>query len=193
MLSGALAYRTPAKLPHRVENAMGSKGKSDISNFAIRAFLQKVGTAYDTARQLEPFKPTARQWNQVLDFFDESCCYCGSVLKKDATTKDHLIPLNKESLGLHAWGNVVPCCRECNAVKHNENWGTFLRSRSGRKYDVRLRRIRAFQRKYRYSPRLNIQTIASNLYQDVGEVAMTLVELRFKQAAKEIARITKVR
>lgn len=168
---------------------MGSKGKSDISNFAIRAFLQKVGEAYDTARKFEPFKPTTRQWKEVLSFFGNKCCYCNARLMPNDTTKDHLIPLNKESLGLHAWGNVVPCCGNCNRQKHSQNWNSFLKMRSGTTYTQRKKVIQAFQRKYRYDPDLNIQTIAANLYEDVGEVAMTLVGLRFRQAEREIAKI----
>ncbi len=79
-----------------------AKGKSDISNSAIRMFLQKVGEAYDQYRGLQPFKLTTTQWAEVLDFFDSKCCYCDeSVLPKSAV-KDHLIPINKDSLGLHS-------------------------------------------------------------------------------------------
>jgi hypothetical protein len=175
---------------------MGSKGKSDISNFAIRAFLQKVGEAYDTARKFEPFKPTIIQWKETLFFFENKCCYCNAILKPNDTTKDHLIPLNKESLGLHAWGNVVPCCGYCNRQKHSQNWNSFLRIRSNTTtYNGRKKKIRAFQRKYHYDPNLqqhtNLRTIAANLYEDVGEVSMTLIGLRYKQAEKEIAKITR--
>lgn len=158
---------------------MGSKGKSDISNDAIRVFLQKVGEAYDTARGLRPFKPTRKQWKEVFLFFEKKCCYCNRRLKSvENATKDHLIPINKQSLGLHAWGNVVPCCERCDKQKHNQPWDTFLRSSAKTRYTNRRKRIQAFQRKYRYDPMLNIRTIATNLYEDVGKVAMTLVELR---------------
>ncbi len=170
-----------------------AKGKADISNFAIRVFLQKVGHAYDTARKFEPFKPTTRQWNEVLSFFKDRCCYCGTKLTPSDSTKDHLIPLNKVSLGLHAWGNVVPCCGKCNRQKHNRDWRKFLGTFSGAGNNDRRSRIRKFQRAYRYDPNLNISTIAGNLYEDVGEVAMTLIELRFKQAQREIAEITSLR
>ena len=42
--------------------------------------------------------------------------------------------------------------------------------------------ILAFQKKYKYNPNLKLEDIANNLYQDVGEVAAALINLRLKQA-----------
>ena len=164
------------------------KGKSDIANFALRAFLGKVGHRYDELRGLEPFKPTKRQWSEVLAFFDGACCFCGVVLVGANTARDHLVPLNKKSLGLHAWGNIVPSCLECNKQKHFGHWEEFLAAHGADEATgSRIKRIRAFQEKYRYEPDLRLQAIADNLYEDVGTVAMTLVELRFKQAETALA------
>jgi hypothetical protein len=35
---------------------------------------------------------------------------------------------------------------------------------------------------YEYRPSSQLESVAGNLYEDVGEVAMTLINLRFKQA-----------
>ena len=35
---------------------------------------------------------------------------------------------------------------------------------------------------YGYEPNVELASVAGNLYEDVGEVAMTLINLRFKQA-----------
>ncbi len=167
-----------------------SKGKSDISNFAIRVFLQKVGSAYDVSRGREPFKPTTQQWKEVTSFFQNKCCYCLKELAVQNSTKDHLIPLNKESLGLHAWGNVVPCCAECNRAKHNKGWLAYLESICNKKdLEIRRTKIEDFLSYYKYMPDLNLHAIANNLYEDVGEVAMTLIDLRFKQATEIISTI----
>jgi len=169
-----------------------SKGRADISNFAIRAFLTKVGKAYDELRGLPPFRGTRRQWEEIEGFFDGCCCYCGKRLRDGQAAKDHLIPLNKANLGLHAWGNVVPSCRECNAGKHFRPWQDFLEEVApGGERRRRAARIRAFLTRYNYDPTLNLSSIAKNLYEDVGAVAMTLIDLRYKQA--EAAIVTTLR
>lgn len=98
--------------------------------------------------------------------------------------------MNKASLGLHAWGNVVPCCRECNNKKQQRPWKTFIEKVSS-PGDLRIRtdRINSFVREMGYDPNLNLHSVADNLYEDVGEVAMTLVNLRYKQAEEEIRRL----
>jgi HNH endonuclease len=165
------------------------RSQSDLSNTAIRIFLQDVGSFYDTERGLEPFKPTIRQKQEVLAFFDGCCAYCGILLDEDLSTLDHLIPLNRTALGLHAWGNLVACCRHCNKEKHFKNWLEFLGAKAGDHFEARRDRIITFVDHYRYKPELGLHTIAQNLYQDVGEVSMTLLRLRFRQAQETIRAI----
>ena len=98
--------------------------------------------------------------------------------------------MSNDPLGLHAWGNGVPCCRNCNAQKHYKKWETHLEQIcTPVEYDRRAAIIKAFLGKYKYEPNLELEVIASNLYQDVGAVAMTLIDLRFKQAETVINRI----
>ncbi len=54
-------------------------------------------------------------------------------------------------------------------------------------YRTRVARITKFQKKYKYNPNLQLQDIAENLYQDVGEVSLVLINLRLKQAESIIA------
>jgi len=166
------------------------RSQSDLSNTAIRIFLQNVGSFYDTERGFEPFKPNVKQKLQVYEFFDSRCAYCGVLLDKDLSTLDHLIPLNRTALGLHAWGNVVACCRHCNKDKHFKDWQDFLIIKAGRQAKSRRDRIVAFVEYYKYRPELGLHAIAQNLYEDVGEVGMTLLRLRFKQAQEVIRAIT---
>lgn len=166
------------------------RSQSDLSNTAIRIFLQNVGSFYDAERGFEPFKPNARQKQEVYAFFNSCCAYCGVPLDPDLSTLDHLIPLNRTALGLHAWGNVVACCRHCNKDKHHKNWMDFLTIKAGPKARSRRNRILAFVAHYRYKPELGLHAIAQNLYEDVGEVGMTLLRLRFRQAQEIIRNIT---
>ncbi len=161
------------------------RGKADISNTAIRIFLQNVGELYDGLREYTPYKGTLVQKQEILSFFDSRCCYCGTELTAQTLTQDHLIPMNKESLGLNAWGNVVPSCRDCNRLKHHRGWETHLAYCCAGHPKVEASRksqLTRFMRHYRYNPSLQLASVAGNLYQDVGEVAMTLINLRFKQA-----------
>jgi hypothetical protein len=167
-----------------------ARTKYDIANSAIRIFLQDVGRFYDRARGLESFVPKVSQTSELLEFFSDQCCYCGGAINKKSVSLDHLIPMNKASLGLHAWGNVVPCCKDCNNEKQQRPWEEFLQWKStGPELASRRQRIIAFVESKRYDPNLDIREYAGNLYEDVGEVAMTLIQLRYKQAEAGISRI----
>jgi hypothetical protein len=166
-----------------------ARSKSDISNSAIRIFLQDVGKFYDEARGYEPFVPKVAQKDELLDFFDHQCCFCGSPIDKKSLSQDHLIPMNKTSLGLHAWGNVVPCCSPCNNEKQQKPWLQFIQQKSKAEAPSRMKRINAFVDSKSYDPSLNLHDFADNLYEDVGEVAMTLINLRYQQAQEGIKKL----
>lgn len=167
-----------------------ARSKSDIANSAIRIFLQRVGVFYDEKRGYEKFVPTKKQKELLLKEFNSECCYCGAAINEKDISQDHLIPMNKASLGLHAWGNVVPCCQKCNNQKQQTDWMDFLGKKvSGNDFVQRRKRISDFVKKMNYQPNLHLDIHAENLYEDVGEVAMTLIGLRIKQAEEEINKI----
>jgi len=169
-----------------------ARSRSDIANSALRIFLQKVGRAYDKARGIEEYRSRKTQQEAILSFFHHTCCYCGVSLTLQSMCEDHLIPMNKKSLGLHAWGNIVPACKDCNARKHYRPWSSYLHDVCCGNQDLlvlRVDRIVAFLDYYRYDPKLKLQNIAENLYQDVGAVAMTLIDLRLKQAEQFITAV----
>lgn len=166
---------------------MAQQSKSNVSNTALRIFLQRVGSFYDQERALEVYRSQRPQKQRLLDYFNDSCCYCGVELTLETMCEDHLVPMNKDALGLHAWGNVVPACNVCNKKKHFGGWPVHLREACRGDKDLhmlRCGRIVEFLDEYRYEPKLKLKLreIAGNLYADVGAVAMTLIELRFKQA-----------
>jgi hypothetical protein len=166
-----------------------ARTKSDISNSAIRIFLQQVGKYYDEVRGLEPFGPSKKQKEALLLYFHHGCCFCGEGITVKTLSQDHLIPMNKKFLGLHAWGNVVPCCSSCNNEKHFEPWLEFLEKKAGREVGKRKALIDKFVSEKNYDPSLDLHHDAGNLYEDVGEVAMTLINLRYAQAQERIRRI----
>jgi len=163
-----------------------ARSKSDIANSAIRIFLQDVGKFYDDARGYEPFGPKVAQKDELLEYFNNQCCFCGLSIDRKSLSQDHLIPMNKTSLGLHAWGNVVPCCKDCNNEKQQRSWQEFLQEKAGANAEARRKRIEEFVSSMNYDPNLNLHDYADSLYEDIGEVAMTLIRLRYKQAEKGI-------
>lgn len=164
-----------------------ARTKSDISNSAIRIFLQKVGVFYDQERGFEKFVPNKKQKDELLEYFDYECCFCGAVITAKSLSQDHLIPMNKASLGLHAWGNVVPCCQVCNNEKQQKPWQEFIKNKAkGSILSNRIKRIHSFVAEFNYDPNLHLDEYAGNLYEDVGEVGMTLIGLRYKQAEDAI-------
>jgi len=166
-----------------------ARSKSDISNSAIRIFLQDVGKFYDEVRDLEPFVPKVGQKDELLEYFNNQCCYCSLPITRSSLSQDHLIPMNKSSLGLHAWGNVVPCCASCNNEKQQRSWQEFTQCKAGGNASDRIAKIKEFVKSKNYDPSLNLHEYAGNLYEDIGEVAMTLIKLRYKQAEEGIKQL----
>ena len=146
-----------------------ARSKSDISNSAIRIFLQDVGKFYDRERGFEPFSPNLGQKDQLLEFFGHRCCFCWTEIDRSSLSQDHLIPMNKAHLGLHAWGNVVPCCRSCNNEKQQKPWREFLNKKAGPNLaKERCQLIDTFVSKMRYDPALNLHQYADNLHHALG-------------------------
>lgn len=167
-----------------------ARSKSDISNSAIRIFLQEVGKFYDRERGYDPFTPTMKQKDQLLKYFQYRCCYCEIEITRKSISQDHLIPMNKANLGLHAWGNVVPCCGSCNNEKQQKPWQDFLISKAGKdEAENRIRILESFVLEMKYDPELDLHVYADNLYDDIGAVAMTLIDLRYRQAEDAIKKL----
>lgn len=150
------------------------RGRADIANSALRIFLQEMGGIYDDERGL----PRFRKQNSVdiAEFFGNRCCYCGTDFEEAGrVTQDHLVPMNKEALGLHAWGNVVPACPPCNSKKQGRDWREFIIERAGAEAPERHAKVKAFVAEYAYAPSLQFRDTAAQLYEEVGAVAMSLI------------------
>ena len=118
-----------------------ARTKSDISNSAIRIFLQDVGKFYGDVRGFEPFGPKVGQKDELLEFFHHQCCFCADPISRKSLSQDHLIPMNTSALGLHAWRNVVPCCKDCNTEKQQRPWKDFVLGKSPLDAAVRITTI----------------------------------------------------
>jgi hypothetical protein len=167
---------------------MVAESRFDFSNAAISIFLHEVGKFYDEARGLNSFEPTLEQTMTVLERFSFRCCFCSSPVSTSGVAWDYLIPVNKSSLGLHAWGNVVPCCESCcSARRQQQTWREFLKLRCDTTdFSARADLIESFAATTMYDLNLNLHVFADTLYEDIGAVVMTLLQLRYKQAEQKI-------
>jgi hypothetical protein len=60
--------------------------------------------------------------------------------------------MNKANLGLHAWGNVVPCCKDCNNAKQQTPWYEFLIKKAECDAHNRKAKIENFVASKNYDP-----------------------------------------
>jgi hypothetical protein len=162
------------------------RAKADIANTALRIFLQEMGAAYDEQRGLPPYDG-AKHFKSVREFFGDRCCYCDAELEGGRTAQDHLVPRNKTSLGLHAWGNVVPACQDCNSRKLGREWHEYLVERAGTSAAERYKRVKDFINHYKYDPDpADLRDTAEELYTEVGDIAMTLVRAKIKRVRDKL-------
>jgi hypothetical protein len=161
------------------------RGKADIANTAIRIFLQDFGAAYDDMREL-PRYSKAKHFVEVKQFFGDRCCYCGVDISEGGV-QDHLVPLNRTGLGLHAWGNIVASCAACNAYKQGKPWHQVVAERAGPAAADRYKLIDAFVARYDYAPPFDLASATADLYDEVGEVAMALIRTKIKRTREATA------
>jgi 5-methylcytosine-specific restriction endonuclease McrA len=162
------------------------KSKSDISNTAVRIFLEKVGIAYDHERGFEKYSKK-KHFPEVRNFFNNTCCLCGVDGSTHELEQDHLVPINKSQLGLHAWGNIVPVCKDCNSKKADEDWKTYLNEVSTVTAGARETRLKLFIRSYRYEPDLTpIGDAVEELYEESGEIIDKLIALKLSRASRRM-------
>ncbi|MDB4954352.1 MAG: hypothetical protein JWO36_1921 [Myxococcales bacterium] len=163
-----------------------ARARSDIANTALRIFLQEMGSAYDEERGLQVYDGK-KHFPEVRKFFGERCCYCGDALKSGRIAQDHLIAMNKTDLGLHAWGNVVPSCQDCNSIKQGTHWKDFLIQRAAGAAKERHKRVTDFIKHYGYAPKpSDLHEVAAALYDEVGAIAMTLIDTKIKHVRAKL-------
>jgi 5-methylcytosine-specific restriction endonuclease McrA len=143
------------------------QSRANIANTAARIFLQDFGAAYDDARGL-PRYAKSKHFSEVRAFFGERCCYCGADFgPQTRAVEDHLVPLNRKDLGLHAWGNIVASCAQCNELKLGRPWHQVVAERAGENAAERYKLIDAFVKHYKYDPPYDLANATADLYAEV--------------------------
>lgn len=129
-------------------NAIGN-----AQNLFVRNILSRIGT--------EAF--SERDWQATKDYFEHRCAYCGI---EGELVIEHAIPINKERLGEHRLGNLVPACKSCNAKKANQDFREFLTHTP-----KAIARIEAYMDSRNYVPLESSEQMSMILNMAHGEVA----------------------
>jgi hypothetical protein len=111
-------------------------------------------------------------WQEILSDFDNCCAYCGA---QEKLSMDHIVPLNKQSLGQHCIGNLVPACRACNAKKAAKDFRDFLTGDT-----PKITAIETHMTKYGYEPNNDyeiLRQIVDLAHQDVRLLADRYVKI----------------
>ncbi|WOV90735.1 MAG: HNH endonuclease signature motif containing protein [Candidatus Zeuxoniibacter abyssi] len=88
----------------------------NASNALVRNILSNLGN--------ERFN--SADWTETKKYFKNCCAYCGKEQNPKDLVMEHAIPINKEVLGEHRLGNIVPSCKQCNSEKHKKSFEEFL-------------------------------------------------------------------
>jgi 5-methylcytosine-specific restriction endonuclease McrA len=132
-------------------NAIGN-----AQNLLIRNILSNLGN--------ESFNEN--DWQETKRYFDNKCAYCGKV---GDLVMEHAIPINKENLGEHRIGNIVPACDECNKTKADKNYREFL----GNNLDA-IKKIDKYMESKNYNPLEDderLKKILNMAYEEVSLIA----------------------
>jgi HNH endonuclease len=145
---------------------MAIRSYSDVPNRVVRLFLQEAGREYDANRGFLPFRSMT---GALRDRFGGNCAYCGT---EAPLVEEHLVPMNRVSVGLHAWGNIVPACKPCNDTKAGHPWGEHAMLDEARR-DA----IGAYIVQYRYEPNVvELKIVLAKLYELTDRQTRALVE-----------------
>lgn len=144
------------------ENARAARGRykgnaiGNAQNYLVRNILSRLGD--------EQFN--ALQWQAIVDAFGGACAYCGV---EGELVMDHVVPINKQALGEHRLGNLVPSCRACNARKAERDFREFLADDP-----IRIVAIEKHMQSYGYEPigdHAQLRAIIDLAHQDVRSLA----------------------
>ena len=138
-------------------NAIGN-----AQNLLIRNILSNLG--------IERFNES--DWIATKNYFSDRCAYCGI---EAPLQMDHAIPINKDSLGEHRIGNIVPSCSECNRKKHGMDSREFL----GENKEA-IRKIEEYMKSRNYVPlgdNVKIKKILKIAHTDVADLATRYIEI----------------
>ena len=121
----------------------------DAANIFVRCMLSDISDLLGGFSE-EDLKKT-------VEYFDYKCPYTGEDITVEYTTGkwvlDHLIPHNRESVGLNLYGNIIVTTRKTNAAKAAKSYESFIKSETigtNEEKEKRIQKIRTFQKESGY-------------------------------------------
>lgn len=95
------------------------RAKSDVANKLISMFLhelsRKISENWPVKVDGEEYEHLVREW------FNNLCPYCSRNLVDTLPVIEHLDGMNRYRVGLHAPGNVLVACKQCNCEKRRDD------------------------------------------------------------------------
>jgi hypothetical protein len=139
---------------------------ADVPNRIVRLFLQEAGRQYDVNRGHTPFGSMPPQ---LIARFGGCCAYCGAL---PPLVEEHLVPMNRAAVGLHAWGNVAPACKACNDTKAGSHWRDHPHLNGTRRLA-----IEDYIAAYRYEPDVSeLRVVLAKLYELADRQTRALID-----------------
>jgi hypothetical protein len=152
---------------------------SDVPNRIVRLFLQEAGREYDANRGYSRF---GSMTPDLISRFGGCCAYCGAPPPPNLI-EEHVVPINRTSVGLHSWGNIVPSCKACNDIKGGNPWQDHPRLDAARRAA-----IQTYVSDYRYDPDVGeLRIILEKLYQLADRQTRSLIEFGLVASRPHIA------
>ena len=128
--------------------------KSSPLGSTERMLLARVSYYLHRLAKIEKF--SLKQWKTDKEvYFRGRCAYCER--KVPQLEKEHIIPINREGLGLRHNGNIIPACSICNQEKKkydeksNDGKG-YVRFCKANGYNAALAKIRQYMKEKGYRP-----------------------------------------
>jgi len=161
--------KSPSKIVTLRENSR-YKGNAigNAQNLLIRNILSNLGD--------ESFNEN--DWIETKKYFGDKCAYCDNSTEE--LVMEHAIPINKEKLGEHRIGNLVPACNKCNKNKGDKDYREFL----GENINA-IRKIDEYMESKNYTPLEDdnyIKALLKIAYEEVSIIADRYIKiLNFEQ------------
>ncbi len=156
--------------------------RQNSSNAAVRAALTILGERRDAA--VLGFAPGNLRGKKIrealLEEFANCCAYCEVELNNEFHI-DHLVPMNRISLGLHMYGNLVPACESCNGAKKALPLEVFIQE-SGIPNGTQIHsKLQARAAKYGADlDSMQVKQLMEDLYQKISDLILQESERAFK-------------
>ena len=145
-----------SRVSRRINSRYRGNAIGNAQNLLVRNILSNLGNESFSEDDL----------NKTKEYFSNKCAYCGTETDLHL---EHAIPINKECLGEHRLGNIVPSCNNCNSLKGGKSYKEFLGDNA-----VVIDKIEQYMESRNYVPLENneqMKKILNMAYKEVSSVA----------------------